>query len=68
MLTIERGKGLAKYIMAQIVAYAEKSGAHALRLHAQTQATPFYEKLGFHTVGDIFIEAEIPHILMEMQL
>ena len=67
MLTIERGKGLAKYIMQQILSYAKESGAHTLRLHAQLHAVSFYEKLGFHTSGDSFIEAEIPHILMEMQ-
>lgn len=39
-----------------------------LRLHAQLPAVPFYERFGFHTVGDIFEEAKIPHILMEMSL
>ena len=39
-----------------------------LRLHAQTHAVPFYERFGFHIVGDIFEEANIPHILMEMSL
>lgn len=68
MLTVERGKGLAKYIMQQIVSYAKNAGAHTLRLHAQMHAVAFYEKLGFHTAGETFIEAEIPHIHMEMQL
>ena len=68
MLTVERGKGLAKYIMQQIVSYAKNEGAHTLRLHAQMHAVAFYEKLGFHTAGDTFTEAEIPHIHMEMQL
>lgn len=65
MLTLERGKGLGKYLMAQMTAYAQSQGAAKLRLHAQTQAVPFYEHMGFHTVGDIFVEADIPHILME---
>ena len=68
MLTVERGKGLAKYIMQQIVSYAKNAGTHTLRLHAQMHAVAFYEKLGFHTAGETFIEAEIPHIHMEMQL
>lgn len=39
-----------------------------LRLHAQTHAIPFYERFGFHTVGEPFLEANIPHILMELTL
>lgn len=68
MLTRDRGKGFAKYIMTEIISFAQRGNAHTLCLHAQTQVVPFYEKLGFHPVGDIFIEAEIPHIVMEMQL
>ena len=65
MLTLERNKGFGKYLMESIAAEAAKRGAVKLRLHAQTQAVPFYEKMGFHPVGDIFIEAEIPHLCME---
>ena len=68
MLTLERNQGFAKYLMEKIAAEAVKKGAHTLRLHAQTQVVPFYEHLGFHTVGNIFTEAEIPHILMERTL
>ncbi len=68
LLTIERGKGYAKYLMQQIIHEARTQGAHALRLHAQTYTVPFYKKLGFRAVGEPFIEAEIPHILMEMPL
>jgi predicted GNAT family N-acyltransferase len=68
MLTIERGKNFGKYLMAQMKEYAKSQGATKLRLHAQTQAVSFYEKLGFHTVGDIFEEANIPHVTMECRL
>ena len=68
MLTIDRGKGFAKYLMEQIVSEARARQANTLRLHAQIQAIPFYQHLGFHTVGEIFNKAEIPHVLMEMTL
>ena len=68
MLTIDRGQGFAKYLMTRIVEEARARKAHKLRLHAQLQAAPFYEHLGFRTVGDIFSEAELPHVLMEMTL
>jgi len=39
-----------------------------LRLHAQTHAVLFYERFGFHPVGEPFLEANIPHVLMELTL
>ena len=68
MLTIERGKGYAKYLMARIIEEARRQGATKIRLHAQVQVVPFYEKLGFQTVSEPFIEAEIPHITMELSI
>lgn len=68
MLTTERGQGFGARLMHSIIAETKRQGGQILRLHAQTQAVPFYEHLGFHTVGEVFIEAGIPHILMEMSL
>ena len=68
MLTVERNQGYTKYLMERIAEYAKNQGADKLRLHAQKQVVPVYEHLGFHTVGNIFTEAEIPHIVMERTL
>ena len=68
MLTLERNKGFGKYLVERIAAEAREKGAHTLRLHAQTQAVPFYEHLGFKTVSGVFTEAEIPHVMMERKL
>lgn len=68
MLTIERGQGFGKYIMEQTIAEAERLGAKTLLLHAQMQAVMFYEKFGFAPCGDIFKEADIPHVLMVKSL
>ncbi len=65
MLTTERGKGYGQFILEQAVAEAEKQGAKSILIHAQTLAAPFYERFGFQTSGDIFMEADIPHVLMK---
>lgn len=39
-------------------------GAKEVFVHSQLQVQSFYEKLGFIKVGDIFIEANLPHIKM----
>ena len=68
LLTIERGLGYGKYIMEQVALEAQRQGAASLLLHAQTQVVPFYEALGYKTFGNIFIEADIPHICMTKSL
>ena len=68
MFTVERGKGFGKYLMTQIIDEAKRQDANKLRMHAQTQAVPFYEHFGFKPIGDIFIEAGISHIMMELHL
>lgn len=64
MLSTERNKGNGKRIMSEVIDEAKRQGAQRLMLHAQIQAVPFYEKLGFHKEGEEFIEADIPHIMM----
>ena len=68
LLTLERGKGFAKYIMEQAESFARQQGATSLLVHAQTQAALFYEKLGYEASGNVFTEADIPHILMKKHL
>ena len=67
-LTIERKQGFGKFIMEQTLLEAQRQGATSLLIHAQLQAVPFYEKLGFTTVGEVFQEADIAHILMKKSL
>ncbi len=68
MLTIERNKGFAGYLLLQMEQEALNRGAHTLRLHAQLQVAAFYEHMGFQTVGQPFAEAGLPHILMEKKI
>lgn len=68
MLATPRRKGLGSCLMMHVIAEARRQGANILRLHAQTQAVPFYERFGFQPVGDIFAEANIPHLCMELTL
>lgn len=61
-----RGKGLGRDIMEGLMAKAWGLGALKISVHAQEGVIPFYEKLGFTGMGDIFIEADIPHLEMEI--
>lgn len=68
VLASHRKKGVGKIIMDSLEAYAKEESLPKLKLHAQTQAEPFYKKLGYETVSDVFIEADIPHVVMIKEL
>ena len=60
--------GLGKVIIKALEEIAKEKGLSQVKLHAQTHAEGFYEKLGYQTSSDIFMEDGIPHILMTKTL
>lgn len=68
VVTVRRGQGLGRRILTEGIAFAEKEGARAVTLAAQTYARGFYEKAGFRAVSDEFLEDGIPHIRMRLEL
>ncbi|MBE4908533.1 GNAT family N-acetyltransferase [Bacillus luteolus] len=63
-----RKYGLGKTIIKSLEEIATGKNVSKLKLHGQTHAEGFYEKLGYHTTSEIFIEDGIPHIIMEKEL
>ncbi|MGI8385903.1 GNAT family N-acetyltransferase [Robertmurraya sp. P23] len=59
-----RKYGLGKIIISALEETALEKGMTHAKLHGQTQAEGFYKKLGYHTASDVFLEADIPHVLM----
>jgi 2-phosphoglycolate phosphatase len=57
----ERGRGLGEELMGECHAQLLKLGAQHISLAAQVQVVPFYEKLGYRCLGDIYPDAGIPH-------
>jgi predicted GNAT family N-acyltransferase len=63
-----RSTGAGKEIMLGIEEYAKGLQINSLKLNAQTQAIPFYERLGYIIVSDEFMDAGIPHRTMKKTL
>lgn len=60
-----RKEGYGKVIMeASIKAVKEKFNTTTIHISAQTYLQKFYKELGFNPVGEIYLEDDIPHILM----
>ncbi len=63
-----RGSGLGRDLMSAVEAHARTLGEDELVLHAQAGVVPFYEKLGWVSVGPRFFEAGIEHQKMGKRL
>lgn len=64
VLKEKRNSGAGNIIMKGIEQFAKSDGVKKLKLNAQTQAIPFYEKLGYEVVSEEFLDAGIPHKTM----
>lgn len=56
-----RGEGLARRLMERVLA---DRGHLALTIHAQDYVVDMYRAFGFEVVGDLYLEAGLPHRMM----
>lgn len=63
-----RGEGLGRAALEFIEKEYASRGYAKITLGAQCAAIPFYEKCGFKTVSDVFMDAGIPHRTMEKMI
>lgn len=60
-----RGSGLGRVLMAEGLTRCDAAWpAQGVRISAQAHLAPFYRSLGFATVGDEYLEDNIPHVEM----
>ncbi len=67
-LATVRGAGLGRAVLDALLQAARERGDREVTLLAQTAAAPFYQRAGFATVGDVFVEAGVPHVEMRRML
>ncbi|WP_078592901.1 GNAT family N-acetyltransferase [Evansella clarkii] len=63
-----RSFGLGKEIVKGLEEIAAEKELSKVKLHGQTHAEGFYQKLGYETVSDPFMEDGIPHIVMVKEI
>lgn len=69
VLTLKHGNGIGKDLLEQsIIAIKENMRCKKIIIDAQKHAVGFYEKFGFITTSDDFLEEGIVHQVMELNL
>ncbi|MDQ3267814.1 MAG: GNAT family N-acetyltransferase, partial [Pseudomonadota bacterium] len=63
-----RGKRVGSSLLELLLDYARSQLYAQVALGAQIQAVPFYLRFNFVEVGEIFMDANIPHIKMQLRL
>jgi len=60
-----QGKGIGAKLVKAAEAFSAEQGFTVMYCHARDTAVPFYEKLDYNRVGEMFEEVTIPHWEME---
>lgn len=63
-----QGMGIGESMMQFAENIARDKGFKIMTMHARETAIGFYERYGYQTRGDEFIEVNIPHRVMEKRL
>ena len=66
--TSHRGRGLAAALLAEAEVRARELGAGRIVLAAQLTAQAVYERAGYAPYGDVFLDADIEHVMMAKAL
>ena len=63
-----RGRALGKILVGKLEKIAKSQNARTVVLSAQVRVREFYEKMGYVTIGDPYLDEGCPHIMMEKAL
>ena len=63
-----RGTGLGNNVVKSLENKAKELNCTTVKLSAQQRAQMFYEKLGYHSIGEIYYDEWCPHITMSKNI
>ena len=63
-----RGKRIGSAILEALLDYAHSQDYQLLELNAQIEAVKLYRRFDFSEVGEVFMDANMPHIKMQLHL
>ena len=63
-----RGQEVGRRLVRELERKVAADGVAVVRMHARESALPFYDKLGYEVVSELFSEVGIPHRVMRRTL
>jgi predicted GNAT family N-acyltransferase len=66
VLQEKRGCGVGKALLSAAIILCKQQRLKRVTLSAQTHATSFYEQAGFSIASDVYLDANIPHVDMQL--
>lgn len=63
-----RKKGIGSAMLIRLISQAQRLNYPKVFVHAQTTAVSFYERFGFVSKGEEFMDADMPHLEMAREL
>lgn len=63
-----QGKGFGKQLLLYVIAFCKQQGIEYLWCNARTNATEFYKKIGFATIGEAYLQNQIQYIKMQIKV
>jgi len=63
-----QGRSIGRSLVERAEGLARRRGFETMMMHARETAVGFYERCGYRTVGEYFLEQGIPHVRMEKRL
>ena len=63
-----QGKGFGRELVNYAESFAKERGYSEIVLHARETARGFYDKLGYTSEGESFLEVGLPHVAMGKKL
>jgi predicted GNAT family N-acyltransferase len=61
---VARGKRIGQLLVAELEVAAKEMGAMVMYAGSQVPVRKFYEKCGYHSVGDVYLDEGQPHVMM----
>ncbi|QVL44800.1 MAG: GNAT family N-acetyltransferase [Methylophilaceae bacterium] len=68
VLPEKRGLGVGTALLESAIEFYKQQHLNQVTLSAQTQALRFYEKAGFVVSSDTYLDANIPHVDMQLKI
>lgn len=63
-----RGLGIGQALLSAAINICKQHHLEKATLSAQTHAIEFYQKAGFVVVSDVYLDANIPHVDMQLMI